>query len=203
MKKLILTLTAIGVCALTVYGQGRVTFNNQTGGNRPVTVDVNNQGSTGGLAGQFVGANYSVQLVWAPQGTYASQAAFEAAILGTGPAIAFFGATGGTPTTDGAGLFSGGATPNPAGTTMPAGNYTMQVRAWFNGGQFATYSEALAGARNTGLSQLFNIAATVAPTPANATTGFGAFTVGVIPEPSTFALAGLGAAALLLFRRRK
>lgn len=31
----------------------------------------------------------------------------------------------------------------------------------------------------------------------------GAIAVGVIPEPSTFALAGLGAAAMLIFRRRK
>jgi hypothetical protein len=31
----------------------------------------------------------------------------------------------------------------------------------------------------------------------------GAISVGVIPEPSTFALAGLGAAAMLIFRRRK
>jgi hypothetical protein len=34
-------------------------------------------------------------------------------------------------------------------------------------------------------------------------TGLGSFTVGIVPEPSTFALAGLGAAALLIFRRRK
>jgi hypothetical protein len=34
-------------------------------------------------------------------------------------------------------------------------------------------------------------------------TGLTAFTVGIVPEPSTFALAGLGAAALLIFRRRK
>jgi len=36
-------------------------------------------------------------------------------------------------------------------------------------------------------------------------TGFNANTVGgaVVPEPSSMALAGLGAAALLIFRRRK
>jgi len=34
-------------------------------------------------------------------------------------------------------------------------------------------------------------------------TGLGGFNVDVIPEPASFALAGLGAAALLIFRRRK
>ena len=31
----------------------------------------------------------------------------------------------------------------------------------------------------------------------------GAIAVGVVPEPTSFALCGLGAAALLIFRRRK
>jgi len=34
-------------------------------------------------------------------------------------------------------------------------------------------------------------------------TGWASFSLAAIPEPSTFALAGLGAAALLIFRRRK
>jgi hypothetical protein len=34
-------------------------------------------------------------------------------------------------------------------------------------------------------------------------TGFNGLVLAPIPEPSTFALAGLGAAALLIFRRRK
>lgn len=203
MKKLLLTLTVVAASALTMYGQGRVIFNNQSGGNRPVTVGAVNQGPTGGTAGQFVGANYSVQLVWAPQAVYADQAAFSTAIIGSGPVLAFFGVTGGSPTTDGAGLLDGGATPSPAGTTMPGGNYTMQARAWFNNGAFGTYAAAVTGNQNAGFSQLFNITATVAPAPANITTAFAAFTAGVVPEPSTFALAGLGAAALLLFRRRK
>jgi hypothetical protein len=203
MKKLLLTLAVVATAALTVYGQGRVIFNNQSGGNRPVTVDALNQGASGGNPGQFVGANYSVQLVWAPQGVYGSVAAFEAAITGVGPVLSFFGATGGSPTTDGAGLFDGGSTPNPAGTSMPGGTYTMAARAWFNNGQFGSLAAARTGGMNTGYSQFFDIAATVAPAPANITTGFGAFTVGVVPEPSTFVLAGLGALSLLLFRRRK
>lgn len=38
--------------------------------------------------------------------------------------------------------------------------------------------------------------------PANALSAFPVISLAVVPEPTTFALAGLGAAALLIFRRR-
>jgi len=192
MKKLLLTITAVTL-AVTMYGQGRIGFDNLGTGNT-ITVGALNQGASGGAAGANVGANYSIQLLWAPVGTYANQAAFIAAILGQSTPVAFFGATGGSPTTDGAGLFDGGS------VAVPAGNYTVQARAWYNVG-FASYDLAF-GQANTGISQFQDLASTAPPTPAQFTT-FPSFTVGIVPEPSTFALAGLGAAALLLFRRRK
>ena len=203
MKKLLLTLTVVAASALTMYGQGRVLFNNLSAASG-ITVGAANQGATGGTPGQNVGANYSVQLMWAPVGTYATDTAFAAAALGSSAATAFFGTTGGGPATDGAGLFDGGTIPNPVGTSMPAGAYSMMARAWFNGGQYATYDAAKTAGRNTGYS-MFNLTATAFPAGAPNTV-FTPFTVGsagTVPEPSTFALAGLGAAALLLFRRRK
>lgn len=196
MKKLLLTLTVIAVSVATMYGQGRIGFDNLGTGNAITVHPTQNQGATGGLPGQNVGANYSIQLLWAPQATYANTAAFLAAVLGQSAAFPFFGATGGSPTTDGAGLFDGGAVP------VAVGAYTVAARAWFNGGQYATYDAAAAASRNTGWSAFQNIASTAPPTPSEFT-AFPSFTVGVVPEPSTFALAGLGAAALLLFRRRK
>jgi len=204
MKKLLLTLTVVTASALTMYGQGRVLFNNLSS---TVGITVRsvaqggNQGPDGGAAGAAVGANYSAQLLWAPVGTY-TEATFLAAVLGSSAAVPFIGTTGGGgPLVDGSGLFDGGTIPNPLGTTMPAGNYTMMARAWFNTG-FATYDLAKAGQKNTGFV-IFNQSATAFPAGAPNTT-FPDFLVGAtIPEPSTFALAGLGAAALLLFRRRK
>jgi hypothetical protein len=101
-------------------------------------------------------------------------------------------------------LFDGGTIPTPVGTSMPAGAYTMMARAWFNGGQYANYDAAKAAGRNTGYS-IFNLTATAFPAGAPNTifTPFTVGSAGTVPEPSTFALAGLGAAALLLFRRRK
>jgi len=199
MKKLLLTLTVVAASALTMYGQGRVLFNNLSS-TTGIRVGAVNQGATGGAAGATLGANYSIQLLWAPVGNY-SYSSFVAAALGSSAAVPFIGTTGGGgPLVDGSGLFDGGAIPNPVGTSMPAGNYTMMARAWFNTG-FATYDLANAAGRNTGFT-IFNQSATAFPAGAPTTT-FPDFTVGQVPEPSTFALAGLGAAALLLFRRRK
>jgi hypothetical protein len=83
---------------------------------------------------------------------------------------------------------------------MVPGNYTMMARAWFNTG-FASYDAAKVGGANIGYV-IFNQSATFFPAAAPNTI-FPSFTLGLIPEPSTFALAGLGAVCLLLFRRRK
>jgi hypothetical protein len=179
-----------------MYGQGRIGFDNLGTGNA-ITVGSQNQGASGGAAGANLGANYSIQLLWAPVASYASEAAFLAAVLGQSTPVAFFGATGGSPGTDGAGLFDGGSVP------VPVGSYTVQARAWFNNSQYSTYDAAFAAQKNAGFSAFQNIDSTAPPTPANFTT-FPSFQVtAIVPEPATFALAGLGAAALLLFRRRK
>lgn len=198
MKKLLLTLTAVAVSALTMHGQGRVNFNNYVSGNA-ITVGSQNQGATGGAAGANLGANYSVQVLFAA-GTFNDINLFLAAGPQSSAPVAFFGATGGSPGTDGAGLFDGGTV-----ATGAAGTYTMLVRAWYNNAQYATYSAANTAGVNTGQSALFQITSTAAPTPPPNTT-FASFTAGtsvIIPEPSTFVLAGLGVASLLLFRRRK
>lgn len=199
MKRLLLTLTVVAVSALTMYGQGRINWNNFTGG--AVTIGTDPQsGPSGGNTGDFVGSTYSVQLLWAA-GTFADQAAFDAASPSSSPIVSFFGGTGNAPThgptVDGAGLYDGGSVVlGPA-----AGVFTLQTRAWWNTG-FASYAAAATGGRNVGQSALTQITATAAPTPAPDSV-IPAFTVQPIPEPATLALAGLGIASLLLFRRRK
>lgn len=193
MKRMLVATSLLAVSAVTLFGQGRVLFNNITSGN---AITVISFGPT-----VYAGGNYSIQLLWAPQASYGNSAAFFAAVIGSSPAVSFFGTTGGSPGTDGAGLFDGGTVPNPSGTSMPPAAYTMMARAWFNGGQFPTYAAAQASGANIGISAFFNIAATAPGNPAN-TTIFPSFQIG-IPEPSTFAIAALGAAGLLLIRRRK
>jgi len=77
----------------------------------------------------------------------------------------------------------------------------LQVRAWDNaGGTIASW--ALAGTR--GASSMFLSAPLGGGTVFSPDmTGWNSFNIYSVPEPSTFVLAGLGAASLLIFRRRK
>ena len=199
MKKLLLSLTASVLSVATMYGQGRVIFNNQSTFNTAdaITIYPLNMGTVGGLAGQGIGGDkYSVQLRWAA-GTITGQAAFEAAFpllsaAFTGTGTTFLANTGDLSTF--AGFFDAGTVANIGAP----GTYTMQAQAWYNvGAGNANYATSNG---NVGRSALFTVNVTASPTPVNSTV-FPGFTVGYIPEPSTFALAGLGAAALLLFRR--
>lgn len=81
------------------------------------------------------------------------------------------------------------------------GDYSSLLTASQNGALIAFTGDALSGGALTWLSGSGS-----ATTPYVITKGANAFNgliLAPIPEPSTFALAGLGAAALLIFRRRK
>jgi len=91
----------------------------------------------------------------------------------------------------------------------PAGSGTFQLRAWDNlNGTLTTWAAAEAawnqGLTAAGKSLLFDVAGlNLAPNIAPNMLGFRSFNLTIVPEPSTFVLAGLGAAALVIFRRRK
>jgi len=109
-------------------------------------------------------------------------------------------------------------------STIPGGAqgfFQVQVRDQ----AFATATEAMNGNSYAGFSAIFNTTtgASLAynsivnhNAPASSTWGDGGFnmdqygpgsrgvmSVGIVPEPTSMALAGLGAAALMIFRRRK
>lgn len=86
----------------------------------------------------------------------------------------------------------------------------LQMVVWT--GNYNDWASALAGAKangtdKVGVSSAWTVTTTLSATDVNLAhnVGLNAFSIAVIPipEPSTMALAGLGAAALLIFRRRK
>lgn len=212
MKKL-LGILAISALAASAFAQGTIVFQNQTG-----LVRQHTSVTDATLISVPKNGGY-VELMSAPVGTalktsaltsYSSLAGFLAANPGWGlaegsPAATLIGFGNGLfngPTLSLSGI-AGGASAQYiiAGWT---GNYTTYEAAWTAAGANPANSFI-------GLSPVFTtvtgdpnltppgLAVSLRPT-------FGGVTlapVAVIPEPSTFALAGLGAAALLIFRRRK
>lgn len=207
MKKQILTaLITIGATA-SIMAQGTVNFGTRVTGT--VVGHVYNEESPGSpiskfgntasetpagtqtYAGAFLtGSGFSAEL-WAANGAGNLEAALSAV---PGSIVSF--RTGGTL----------GGTPAPLALSVPgipaAGTGTFQVRAWNNaGGTITTWNDALV----RGKSELFTVAGLgdgILTLPANME-NFRSFNIYTVPEPSTFVLAGLGAASLLIFRRRK
>jgi hypothetical protein len=187
-------LMATGVAS--GFAQGTVVFNNGTG-------LVLQETSTGFVPVPKGGGQ--VQLFWATAGTpytpwtgALTPAAWYAANAGwiLGPAIGF--------TTPSAGKFNGGVlTLSPV---SPGGTIDYVVAAWT--GNAPTMDAALASDGMVAVSSLFTSATgnptTIPPdVPVPLADSFGGLAIAYIPEPSSFALAVLGAASLLVFRRRE
>jgi hypothetical protein len=104
-----------------------------------------------------------------------------------------------------AGYFSGGSKTITGAT--PGSSIVAQVRVW-DTAFGATYDAARQSGGQFFSSGLFLITPALVPpnTPPNLVglgTGGVVYQLQIVPEPSSMALAGLGAASLLLFRRRK
>jgi hypothetical protein len=202
MKKLLLLTGFSFAMAVPAFAQGYMDFSYIAGTGIAVAAPSNPSSQQ---AGWLLGNDYSVEAYMATgtgqtEGSLAPIAASLTSFAG--------GVTDGV---NGSGLWTGpgGAFVN---TGLAVGGATIEVRAWYNpgGNTYASYAAAQAAGVNTGKTTVFNItlASSTDPTaPSMDSAGMPAFTVSgsvaPVPEPSTFALAGLGAAALLIFRRRK
>jgi len=187
MKKSLLTIATIGLAA-GAFGQGQVILDNDLGSGY---VTLNSARPSGALAAK---GTYQVALLWF-NGTSFQQVG---AVYQTGGA------------SDGAGFFHDSTTIN---TPVFSSTGTFEVQGWT--GNFSSYAAALAGASFVGQTPTFanaegnpNGSPPSNPVPISQTGNAGAGWNGnlilvPVPEPSTIVLGGLGAAALLLFRRRK
>jgi hypothetical protein len=203
MNKLILAV-GIAVCAGSVLAQGTITFGNHIGGSvmapiygrSPADLNVNQMtgntaagipaGSALYTGAMLAGDAYDVQL-WA--GPDAGSLAAVSTVRHFGPG-------------NGAGYFASSTETIP---TVAGGQIAiLQVRAWDNlGGAATTWDQAVAANADLGMSMYFASqplgGGIIAPPNM---IGLTSFNIHLIPEPTVFALAGLGAALLLMFRRR-
>jgi hypothetical protein len=188
MKKLLLATFLVGLAA-GAYAQGFIALDNNNNNNISPTATSNglffidNGGGpvlvTQDFNASFYGGTDSANLILIQS---------------------FFGATA---TGDVTGLGQPGKFSDPTGASYPvAGSTTtafFRIEAWT--GSATSY----ANATTRGTSPVFGNGVAAPPTPAPDFVNMPAIVMSgsVVPEPSTFALAGLGAAALLIFRRRK
>lgn len=200
MKKILIVVASIATMSLSSFGQGTFNMVWYDGANGITVAADHNQHSTG----WFVGSEYSAIAYLGGSGSA------EDALQPLAATLTAFDLTG--PTADGK-LAADGAGQFYAAsrimTSLALGNAAIQIRAWYNGGLYATYEDALAAGANVGKSGVMtiNLKDNLDPSGLSLTDiGMPAFSVGttsVVPEPSTMVLAGLGAASLLMFRRRK
>jgi len=198
-KALVAAILGIALKATVSYGQGYIVMETYklVGGTTPVFSAVTY--GSGPNAGKFVGAasGFKADLLYSLDGgtTY---------LLASGSTTPFYaGSTdNGSPTTDGAGVFVGGSVTIP-GYTSGTVNFIVEA---FNGASYA-------GSAVRGQSAVFAIpslqtdplqaAGTILNLSGTTVNGVKAFAVNPVPEPSIFALAGLGAAGLMALRRKK
>jgi len=214
MKKLTLTSLALSI-ALGAFAQGTVVFNNNgTGYRAPVyfpelgNATLSKTGNT--TAGTPAGAQVYTGALLTGSG-YTAQLFSGAA--GTTDANLLQGAAGlVTFRSGGAAGFTSTATATLANVAKDAASAVLQIRVWDNSsGLYPTWAQAAvawqAGTIAAGMGNLFTVNAiggdlNPAPTPVGQQS-FNIYSISAVPEPSTFVLAGLGAAGLLIFRRRK
>src|SRR5207244_836562 len=96
-----------------------------------------------------------------------------------------------TTTAGGGGYFLGGTRT----VTGASGAIEAQVRVW-NQSLFTTFDQARTMGGEWGVSAPVIVNLAIPPAPAPPMAGLTGFELTAVPEPSTFALAGLGAAAL-------
>jgi hypothetical protein len=203
-------LKYIMVCFLSfsffVHGQGNLDFDNAEviPGPAPVTIS-SEPGSfnpAGGLGGAYVGVDYTASLYFL-NGIVTNQAVFDSSnpILFAPADTHFLGLTGTAPnhgpSVDGAGIFEASQVYLSAATGQ---RVSIQIRAWYNGGGlYTSYDQALAAGQNVGESNPVSLILALGSSQPPFLDGLSPFTVGIVPEPSVYALLGLG--GLLLFRR--
>ena len=104
-----------------------------------------------------------------------------------------------------AGSWFGGTRTLSTGVPATGGVASLFVVVWDS----SLTTDPLSSAATAGLwgsSAIFSYTTPTSGTPAPAEflpNNLAGFSIGIVPEPSSFAVAGLGAAALVIFRRRK
>ena len=208
MKKILIT-TPLVMVSVAVLAQGTVTFDNRTSTlSSPPDRLVRYDPVTVGIDPTYnpFGSNSAPVVNFNTVGGYKAALYYGASTDSEGSLVAV---------TEAPANFRLSTTANPGtwgqgtrvlGSFVGGNTVNLQVRVW-DSTFGATYEDwLLSGLGLGGVSSVFQYTIPSGSTPAPPEffmSNFQGFNIHPIPEPATVALAGLGAAALLIFRRRK
>jgi hypothetical protein len=206
MKTVSLLLTCLVFGGLHAYAQGTIGYNNRVTGSvdaRIYAAETNElqylkQGNDQTYSnGRLTGSQYRIQLWAGPAGTAESSLTLVPNSNRSFRTSTSTGAFGLIDTTPGPEIEIPGV--------LLGQQAALQLRVWdTKGGTITSWSEALNSITYVGYSKVFTSQTLGGgTTPAPNMEGLESFNVYLIPEPSTFVLAGLGGAAVLFLRRRK
>jgi len=213
MKKQLLVLGLVAATTLSSFGQGYFLF----GATKSKGFDLSSGSVVAGGAGDSfaflwsansaavsaVGAGTSSTVAGIPNGSWAQILAdpnfqFAQNATAAGTPIAVVNGNGSS------GWSYNGGLSFPVLNSPNSGTVAVYVVGWNNAGGTITTPQQAAAANTLGYSSVFTYAPGATSGSSVATfagvTGFG---IQAVPEPATFALAGLGIAAMLVSRRRK
>lgn len=211
MKKLLLTACAV-TCAISVFAQGQVQFNNRVAADGLQThiylggtAQLTGNGANDLPAGTMNWAGYTAVL-GAASGTQPFLAALMVNYGGSGVPT-FAPDLSGFKSNPAAAGYLGGATTTLTGVGVNA-PVNLNIFAWDT--KSGAYADAAAawnawqgGLTAGGFSKTISYTTGGNQFTPGSMQGLESFNIFTVPEPSSLALAGLGAAAMLIFRRRK
>jgi len=206
-KSILLGLLGLAAAALPSFGQGTIALDNYDSTQHPLVSYGANTGGTVGAAittGNYTAGWYFVNTAGNFVGSFSADGSGIAipTTLYSGPGVltlaSGIGATGGINNGD-TGTAGEYAPPQAFNPGLGEGATVTVMVIAYNGTSYAN-------AGNRGHSTAFTMTTTTgsafAPFSGNSETD-GGFSVHPVPEPTVFALAGIGAAALMVVRRKK
>ena len=207
MKKVILTISVVAGFSAAGFAQGILVADNSNGGNPPAyDVTINGVKDTT--------TDINLELLYSSSATTSLDAGSGLNILASGsPVVTFLQSATAAPSTGTLGqtysdsgiISTFGTVYDGTGTefTLPAGTYDFQILGWT--GNYNTLDAAAAAGQAVGATSVFSATAAASPALPADVSGMGILNLApvAVPEPTTLAMAGVGLASMLIFRRKK